>query len=53
MRKARLWTLFGLGGLAMLPPLITLVDFHHASAAWLFALWVAIIAGTAFSVRRA
>ncbi len=53
MRKARLWALFGLGGMAMLPPLIMLVDFHHASAAWLFALWVVLIAGTALSVRRA
>lgn len=53
MRKARLWALFGLGGMAMLPPVITLVDFHHVSAAWLFALWTLIIVGIALSARRA
>ncbi len=52
MRKARLWVLFGLGAVAMLPPVLLLVDFHHATAAWLFALWVGVIAGTALSVRR-
>ncbi len=53
MRKARLWALFGLGGMAMLPPLLALVDFHQVSALWLFSVWAVIIAGTALASRRA
>lgn len=52
MRKARLWALFGLGGMAMLPPLLALVDFNQVTAVWLFAVWVTLIVGTAIAVRR-